>query len=243
MTEMMFMLRRSPGPCSRGTATPVPGPGRLATGHGPGRRRQDRLPGRDRPRRPALRAEGAPRLAPLHGREGPRLVRRHPDGDAAAREASSRHAADDPARGRAAAPHPHLHGPLLHGRTGCARRSSCSARPWRSGRRSSSSTNPGSRGSSGRRSRRCASLAIGAEPSCGWPCRIHREGPPALPGHLPPPADRLEDLVDLAFRLDSCESKIRLHILKDGESMVDRDLNLLLDAETHLLVPGAGARR
>jgi hypothetical protein len=33
-------------------------------------------------------------------------------------------------------------------------------------------------------------------------CRTHREGPKGEPGHLPPPADRFEDSVDLAFRLD-----------------------------------------
>lgn len=103
--------------------------------------------------------------------------------------------------------------------------------------------NPGLEGVEREAVQALRSLAIGADAELWMPCRIHREGPQAQPGHLPPPADRFEDLVDLAIRLDPCESKIRLHLLKDGESMVERDLNLLLDAETHLLVPGAGARR
>ncbi len=74
-------------------------------------------------------------------------------------------------------------------------------------------------------------------------CRTHRDGPQAEPGHLPPPADRFEDLVDLAFRLDSRATTIRLQVLKDRERMLDRDLNLLLDPETQLLVTGVGARR
>jgi hypothetical protein len=75
------------------------------------------------------------------------------------------------------------------------------------------------------------------------PCRIHREGPQGEPGHLPPPADRFEDLVDLAIRLDPHDARIRLHVLKDGDEMVDRDLNLLLDPESQLLVPGASLKR
>jgi hypothetical protein len=74
-------------------------------------------------------------------------------------------------------------------------------------------------------------------------CRIHREGPQAAPGHLPPPVDRFEDLVDLAFRLDAREAKVRLHVVKEGDAMVDRDLNVLLDPETLLVVSGVGARR
>ncbi len=165
-------------------------------GDGPRRRRQDRLPGRHRHRRPALRAERAPHLPPLHGGEGPRLVRRPPEGDAAARE-EARARRRDPARDRAPAPHPHLRGPVLLGRASCARRSSCCARPWRSCRRSSSSTSPRWRGSSGRRSRSSGASPreLGAE--LWMACRTHREGPPTLPGHLPPPADRFEDLVDL----------------------------------------------
>jgi hypothetical protein len=74
-------------------------------------------------------------------------------------------------------------------------------------------------------------------------CRTHRQGPPTLPGHLPPPADRLEDLVDLAFRLDSHDTRVRLHIVKDRQEMLDKDLNILLDPETLLLVTGVATRR
>ncbi len=71
-------------------------------------------------------------------------------------------------------------------------------------------------------------------------CHIHRTGPQAEPGHLPPPADRLEDLTDLAFRLDSHDAKVRLHVLKDHQQMLDEDLHILLDPRTLLLTVGLG---
>lgn len=71
-------------------------------------------------------------------------------------------------------------------------------------------------------------------------CHTHREGPQARPGHLPPPADALEHLTDLAFRLDSHGRKIRLHVLKDHERMLDEDLHIVLDAKTLLLTAGLG---
>ena len=71
-------------------------------------------------------------------------------------------------------------------------------------------------------------------------CQTHREGPQAEPGHLPPPANRLEELTDLAFRLDSHDRKIRLHVLKDHQQMLDEDLHILLDPRTLLLTVGLG---
>ncbi len=81
---------------------------------------------------------------------------------------------------------------------------------------------------------------IGAE--LWMACRTHREGP-ASPGHLPPPADAFEDLVDVAFSLDPQDAKVRLHIIKDKEKMVERDLNILLDPQTLLLVPGVATKK
>lgn len=72
-------------------------------------------------------------------------------------------------------------------------------------------------------------------------CQIHREGPQGDPGHLPPPADRLEELTDVAFRLDPHRSKVRLHVLKDHKQMLDEDLHVLLDPQTLLLTVGLGA--
>jgi hypothetical protein len=74
-------------------------------------------------------------------------------------------------------------------------------------------------------------------------CRTHRGGPPGEPGHLPPPADAFEEHVDLAFRLDPHDTKIRLQVLKDNDEMVEKDLNILLDPQSLLLVTGVGARR
>jgi hypothetical protein len=74
-------------------------------------------------------------------------------------------------------------------------------------------------------------------------CRTHREGPQAEPGHLPPPADAFEDHVDLAFRLDPQDAKIRLKVLKDNDKVVDEDLNIQLNPKTMLLTTGVFAKR
>jgi hypothetical protein len=74
-------------------------------------------------------------------------------------------------------------------------------------------------------------------------CRTHRDGPQAAPGHLPPPADAFEEHVDLAFRLDPHDAKIRLHVVKDNQQAVNKDLNILLDPQTLLLVTGVGGRK
>ena len=71
-------------------------------------------------------------------------------------------------------------------------------------------------------------------------CQTHRDGPQAEPGHLPPPAGSIQDLTDLAFRLDSHDAKVRLHVLKDHKQMLDEDLHILLDPQTLLLTVGLG---
>ncbi|NJN63947.1 MAG: hypothetical protein HC882_03105 [Acidobacteria bacterium] len=68
-------------------------------------------------------------------------------------------------------------------------------------------------------------------------CRTHRDDPPAAPGHLPPPADSMEDILDLVFRLDPKGDQVRLHVLKDRDQMLDRDTHVGLDPSTLLLVP------
>jgi hypothetical protein len=73
-------------------------------------------------------------------------------------------------------------------------------------------------------------------------CQTHRDAPaPAAGYHLPPPADQLEELADLAFRLDSHDAKVRLHVLKDRQQMLDKDLHILLDPQTLLVSVGLGA--
>lgn len=74
-------------------------------------------------------------------------------------------------------------------------------------------------------------------------CRTHRDGPQAEDGHLPPPADAFERYIDTAFSLDPYDAKIRLHVLKDYQKMLDEDLNILLDPKTLLLETGFGANR
>ncbi len=71
-------------------------------------------------------------------------------------------------------------------------------------------------------------------------CQIFRDGPQGEAGHLPPPVDQIEDLTDLAFRLDSYETKNRLHVLKDRDQMLDEDLHILLDPQTHLVTVALG---
>ena len=74
-------------------------------------------------------------------------------------------------------------------------------------------------------------------------CRTHRDGPAAAPGHLPPPADAIEDSVDVAFSLVPQDAKVRLHVIKDQDEVVDKDLNILLDPQTLLLVTGVAAKK
>ncbi len=74
-------------------------------------------------------------------------------------------------------------------------------------------------------------------------CRTSRDLGPASGGHLPQPADRFEDLVDLAFRLDPHDARVRLHVLKDHEKMLDEDLSVLLDPGTMLLQSGVPVGR
>ncbi len=74
-------------------------------------------------------------------------------------------------------------------------------------------------------------------------CRTHRDGPEAAEGHLPHPADRFEHLVDIAFRLEPQDKKIRLQVAKDDRKMLDQDLNVVLDPRTLLLEIGVRAKR
>ncbi len=71
-------------------------------------------------------------------------------------------------------------------------------------------------------------------------CQTHRDGPQAEPGHLPPPASAIEEITDLAFRLDSHDAKVRLHVLKDHKEMLNKDLHIVLDPQTLLLTVGLG---
>ncbi len=73
-------------------------------------------------------------------------------------------------------------------------------------------------------------------------CRTSRDEP-ASKGHLPPPADRFEDLVDTAFLLVPQDAKVRLNVTKDSNQMLDKDLNVVLDPRTLLLETGIGAKR
>ncbi len=85
-------------------------------------------------------------------------------------------------------------------------------------------------------------LATAYDAELWMACRTHRDGPPTAPGHLPAPADRFESFIDLAFSLEPRQAKVRLHVLKDREAMLDKDLNVVLDPETMLLVTGVAPR-
>jgi hypothetical protein len=88
---------------------------------------------------------------------------------------------------------------------------------------------------------RALAAEVGAE--LWMACRTHRDGPQARPGHLPPPADAFEEHVDLAFRLEPLDAKVRLQVLKDRQQMVEKNLNILLDTKTLLITTGVGAKR
>ncbi len=70
-------------------------------------------------------------------------------------------------------------------------------------------------------------------------CRTHREGPASRPGHLPPPADRVEDLVDLAFCLQPDGDTVRLDVIEDRGELLARQTRIVLDPHRLLLRPGA----
>lgn len=73
-------------------------------------------------------------------------------------------------------------------------------------------------------------------------CRTSRDEPGSK-GHLPPPADQFENLVDTAFLLVPQDAKVRLHVAKDSDQMLEKDLNVILDPRTLLLETGVGAKR
>lgn len=81
------------------------------------------------------------------------------------------------------------------------------------------------------------SVALGAECELWASARLYRSAPGTRDGHLPNPAEGVEDLVDLAFRLVPEGDKIRLHALKDNGVTADENLNVLLDPKSLLLVP------
>ncbi len=68
--------------------------------------------------------------------------------------------------------------------------------------------------------------------------RTHRDDPKSEPGHLPAGARAFEDFVDLAFSLDPHGNRVRLHVIKDQDEVVDKDLNILLNPKTLLLKSG-----
>jgi len=68
--------------------------------------------------------------------------------------------------------------------------------------------------------------------------RTHRDDPKPESGHLPVGASAFEDCVDLAFSLDPHDNRIRLHVIKDQDEVVDKDLNILLNPKTLLLKSG-----
>ena len=74
-------------------------------------------------------------------------------------------------------------------------------------------------------------------------CRTHRDGPAAAEGHLRADQGRFVHLVDTAFRLDPENKKVRLHVAKDGQQMLARDLNVVLDPRTLLLETGISGKR
>ena len=71
-------------------------------------------------------------------------------------------------------------------------------------------------------------------------CQVFRDAPETGEGHLPHPANQFEEHIDLAFRLVSQESKVRLHVLKDRGEMLHEDLHILLDPQTQLVTVGLG---
>ena len=68
--------------------------------------------------------------------------------------------------------------------------------------------------------------------------RTHRDDPKPEGGHLPGAARAFADLVNQAISLDPHGNRIRLHVIKDQDEVVDKDLNILLNPKTLLLKSG-----
>lgn len=77
---------------------------------------------------------------------------------------------------------------------------------------------------------------IGAEMWMAF--RTHRDDPAPEPGHLPAGARPFEESVDLAFSLDPHKNRIRLHVIRDQDQVINKDLNILLNPKTLLLRSG-----
>ncbi len=84
-------------------------------------------------------------------------------------------------------------------------------------------------------------LAAEAGAELWMTAQTHRDDPQPEAGQLPSPASQMASLTDLAFRLDSHDAKVRLHVLKDHQQMLDEDLHILLDPQTLLLTVGLGS--
>lgn len=69
-------------------------------------------------------------------------------------------------------------------------------------------------------------------------CRTHRDAPRSEAGHFPKPAQGMESMIDLAFDLVPQDGKVRLHVLKDDQQWINKDLNILLNPKTLLLKSG-----
>jgi hypothetical protein len=68
--------------------------------------------------------------------------------------------------------------------------------------------------------------------------RTHREDPERDAGHLPGGARVFEDQIDLAFSLEPRDNRVRLHVIRDQDEVIDKDLNILLNPKTLLLKSG-----
>ncbi len=68
--------------------------------------------------------------------------------------------------------------------------------------------------------------------------RTHRDDPKPEAGRLPVGTEGFEDCVDLAFSLDPHGNRVRLHVIKDQDQVVGKDLNILLNPKTLLLKSG-----
>ena len=81
-------------------------------------------------------------------------------------------------------------------------------------------------------------IAGEAEAEMWMAFRTHREDPERDAGHLPGAARVFEDQIDLAFSLEPRDNRVRLHVIRDQDEVVDKDLNILLNPKTLLLKSG-----
>lgn len=83
---------------------------------------------------------------------------------------------------------------------------------------------------------RAKNIAGGIGAELWTSARVFRDGPESPEGHLPWPVNEIEEVIDLALKIEPNGRRMELHVLKDQRGIVDHNLDVALDPTTMLLV-------